>query len=317
MKHFLILTFLCFWAFACTSDKQLEEKSDYRGTVQNVSVQSFKISAEDSSDQQAITDSLPSWLPIEEYSKVFDNQGRKERETIGALYNTDAPDTLVYTYDEEGKLFEKKLKTSQPSNNRLTKYMYNVDDQLNAINVLLPDGTIDSVFLYNYDSEGTLRSINEFHNPEDYEEFVPTLIRKYFYTVKNMLRIDHYPKNPYTGKHYYAKRITRKFKPDGQLFEEKIESGGTSVYKYEYNKAGLVISVLTYDDANQLIEKAEFEYDIYGNTVLKTFQSDVDLYSFRCEYTYDDLQNWIEKKIFIADEVAPSYVVKRSFTYQS
>lgn len=313
MKHLWIVSVICFWGWSCTSDQPLDEKASFNGAVRSVSVQSFKISP----DRQPITDSLPGWLPIEEYSQTFNEQGQLVKETIGSLYSTAAPDTLIYKYDEEGKLFEKSFRSPQLSENRLTKYMYNVDDQMNAINVLLPDGEIDSVFLYNYDSEGTLRSINEFHNPEDYEEFVATLIRKYFYTVKNMIRIDHYRKNPYTGKHYYAKRITRKYKPNGQMFEEKIESGGTTVHKYEYNKTGLPETILTYDGSDQLIEKTDFEYDDYGNTVLKTFQSDVGSYSYRCEYTYDDQQNWTEKKIFIADGEEPSYEVQRTFAYHS
>jgi hypothetical protein len=311
MKHFWILGLICFLGWSCTTDQLPDKEATYKGRVQSVSVQSFKTAP----DRQPITDSLPDWLPIEEYSKIFNEQGQLVEETIGSLYSTVVPDTLIYSYDEEGKLYEKSFRSDQSSENRLTKYMYNVDDQMNAVNVLLPDGDIDSVFLYNYDSEGVLRSINEFHNPEDYEEFVATLIRKYFYTVKNMIRIDYYGKNPYTGKHYYAKRITRKYRPNGQLFEEKIESGGTTVYKYEYNKAGLPESILTYDGSNQLIEKTDFEYDDYGNTVLKTFQSDVGAYSYRCAYTYDDQQNWTEKKIFIADGEEPSYVVQRTFTY--
>lgn len=314
MKHLWIISLIGFWAFSCAPEKQSEKGTEYNGAVQAVSVQSFKLS---SGAQQTIVDSLPSWLPIEEYSKTFDDEGLLLKETTGSLYSAAPPDTLIYTYDEEGKLFEKKYRVTDPENNRLTRYMYNVDDQLNAINVLLPDGEIDSVFLYNYDSEGTLRSVNEFHNPKDYEDFVATLVRKYFYTVKNMLRIDYYRKNPYTGKHYYAKRITRKYKPNGQLFEEKIESGGTTVYKYEYNDSGFISNILTYDDANQLIEKTDFKYDAYGNIMLKTFQSDVGSYSYRCEYTYDDQQNWIEKRIFIADGEEPSYMVKRTFSYQS
>jgi YD repeat-containing protein len=313
MKHFWIVGLICFGGWSCTSDQPSLNDAPYNGPVRSVSVESFQTSPA----RQSITDSLPEWLPIEEYSKTFNEKGQLVEQTIGTLYSTAAPDTLIYKYDEEGKLFEKSFRSAQLSENRLTKYMYNVDDQMNAINVLLPDGDIDSVFLYNYDSEGTLRSINEFHNPEDYEEFVATLIRKYFYTVKNMIRIDHYRKNPYTGKHYYAKRIIRKYRPGGELFEEKIESGGTTIYKYEYNNAGLPVSILTYDGSNQLIEKTSFEYDEYGNTMLKTFQSDVGSYSYRCEYTYDDQQNWTEKKIFIADGEEPSYVVQRTFTYQS
>jgi hypothetical protein len=312
MKYPFFLALLTIILWSCSSDNITEKGPTYLGKVKQVSVNSFKMSPQ----KQEVTDSLSSWIPLEEYSRTFNENGQLIKETIGALYSTEAQDTLSYQYDAEGKLLEKKYRSPQSAKNRITKYMYNVDDQLNAINVMLPDNNLlDTVILYNYDSEGTLRSINEFHNKEDYDEFVATLVRKYFNTVKNMLRTDYYRKNPYTGKHYYAKKITEKFRSNGQLFEEKIESGGTTIHKYEYNKANLLTAILTYDDLNQLIEKTAFEYDSYGNIVLKTFQSDVGSYSYRCEYTYDDQQNWTEKRIFIADGETPAYVVERSFSY--
>lgn len=316
MKHFWGAMIAACLLVACNTEEASDVQTAYRGNVKAVSVQSFKISSAASDQKELIMDSLPGWIPIEEYSKTFNDKGQLLEQTLGTLYSSAPADTIAYNYDVEGKLFTKEFRSPEPDQNRLTKYMYNVDDQMNAINVFLPDQELDSVFLFNYDSEGVLRSINEFHNQKDYEDFVATLVRKYFYTVKNMIRIDHYGKNPYTGKHYYAKRVTKKFKSNGKLFEEKIESGGTTVHKYEYHKNGLLASILTYDGSNQLIEKTGIEYDQYGNTVLKSFQSDVGSFSYRCEYRYDDQQNWIEKKIFIADGTEPSYIVQRSFTYQ-
>jgi len=316
MRSALLLMLLAMIFGACQPETTSVEEEPYFGPVKKVTAQSYRLTEENGSAvKKEITDSLPEWLPLIEYERVYSRSGLIEKELPGRPYSLEASDTIYYTYNENQRLATKSFRSPHPEENRLTNYMYNPDGQLNAVNVLLPDEQIDSVFLYNYDSEGTLRSINEFHNAEDYQDFVASRVRKFFHNVKNMVREDHYAKNPYTGKHYYAKKITKKFNKKGQLFEKVIESGGKTTYQYEYGPSGRLISILTLDGLKQPIEKTTMEYDEYGNIVLKSFQTDVGSYSYRCVYEYDDKDNWIERRIFIADEENPSYIVERTFEY--
>ncbi len=317
MKHiFQWLLFLVVLALSCNTEELSEKKESYRGRIKSLEVQSFHLRYNNGQlAQQEITDSLPAWLPVEEYAKQWNEKGVLQKHLLGKVYSAEAPDTLIFSYNEKGQLSLKSLHSVRPSENRSSKFMYNGDGQYNAINVLTPDQELDSVFMYNYDSQGVLHSINEFHNQEDYQEFVPSLVRKYFYPVKNLVREDFYPKNPYTGKHYYAKKITNKYKKDGRLFEKIIESGGKTTYRYEYDRAGQLLTVQTYDNYDQLIEQTKLEYDDFGNIVLKSFQADVGSYSYQCAYTYDEQQNWITKKITLADDEEASFLVTRTFSY--
>ncbi len=317
MKHIhLLLLLIHILFFSCNTEEQPDKEALFFGKVKSVEVQSFQLSYEqDKETRSEITDSLPAWLPIAEHVKEWDDQGLLQKHIIGQRYSTGAPDTLLFIYDEMGRLKEKRRRSVEPSANRWYTYKYNSDGQYNAINVLRSNEQLDSVFLYNYDSEGVLRSVSEFHNEEDYLDFVPTLVRKFFYPVKNMIREDFYPRNPYTGKHYYAKKITKKFKNNGRLFEKVVESGGKTTYQYEYDRAGRLQTIQTLDEYKQLIEQTTFEYDSFGNIVLKSFQSDVGSYAYRCTYTYDDQQNWTTKKIRLADDANPAFLVKRTFNY--
>ncbi len=314
LRYFILA--LSLTSFSCQNERSTSTVNPFFGHIKSIEVHSFELTKEgENFNTKEIVDSLPSWIPVEEYGLFFTENRKIHKEYIGTPYNDGSPDTLTHQYDDSNRLFETIRRSSIANNNSKTRRMYNRHGKIDAINVFSATEELDSVFLYNYDSEGTLRSINEFHNAKDYEDFVASLVKKYFYTVKNMLRIDFYPKNPHTGKHYYAKRITQKFRKNGQLFEEKIESGGTTKNIYEYDSSNQLVSIHTYDDFDQLIAKTNYEYDEYGNIMLKKHQSGVDSYSYRCDYEYDDKNNWIDKRIFISDNDLPSYQVKREIQY--
>lgn len=262
---------------------------------------------------------VPAWLPVESGRMVFNQEGLLTN--YSREYKEDSDfhwEDYQIEYSETGLPATMTLDASTMWEEMKVLYLF-VDRRIDRQEQLSASSNhVIGSIEYFYDDRGRLKRQTEYWESDSFRSRRPDAVTHYTY-----------PNNYVEVEEYYSKeegrqskgpilthKIIRTFDRQGRVIEEKVDAIEDGTRRFVYNEQNQILVEKYFNAIGQLLRSWTYTYDAFGNVLqFKFWDKEEEGYSYRCEYLFDEQQNWTEKKVYLGEEAAPDFVLTRQYFY--